>query len=89
MTAVRLFSENHSISVQQQSARTCAAIGEHLSQNTRKVNWNEMFFFKVERVVCKRKTFWNTFTLFGLDIHGNCSLLLLMVNFPRGMLSFK
>lgn len=50
MTAVRLFSENHSISVQQQSARTCAAIGEHLSQNTRKVNWNEMFFFKVERV---------------------------------------
>jgi len=54
MTAVRLFSENHSISVQQQSARTCAAIGEHLSQNTRKVNWNEMFFFKVERVLYSR-----------------------------------
>ncbi|CAD6212089.1 unnamed protein product [Miscanthus lutarioriparius] len=51
MTAVRLFSENHSISViQQQSARTCAATGEYSSQNTRKVNWNEMFFFKVERV---------------------------------------
>ncbi|WVZ57683.1 hypothetical protein U9M48_008037 [Paspalum notatum var. saurae] len=49
MTAVRLFSENCSISdVQQQSARTCAAAGEHSLQNTRKVNWNEMFFFKVE-----------------------------------------
>jgi hypothetical protein len=69
MIAVRLFSENHSISVvQQQSARTCAATGEHSSQNTRKVNWNEMFFFKVERVVCKHNTFWNTFTPLGLDI---------------------
>jgi vacuolar protein sorting-associated protein 13A/C len=49
MTAVRLFSENHSISdAQQQSARTCAAAGEHSSQNIRKVNWNEMFFFKVK-----------------------------------------
>lgn len=80
MTAVRLFSENYSISVvQQQSARTCAATGEHSSQNTRKVNWNEMFFFKVESVVCKHNTFWNTFTPLGLDIHGNCSLLLLVV----------
>jgi len=69
MTAVRLFSENHSISViQQQSARTCAATGEYSSQNTRKVNWNEMFFFKVECVVCKHNTFWNTFTPLGLDI---------------------
>lgn len=49
MTAVRLFTENHSISdPRQQSARTCAAAGEHSSQNIRKVNWNEMFFFKVE-----------------------------------------
>jgi len=69
MTAVRLFSENHSISViQQQSARTCAATGEYSSQNTRKVNWNEMFFFKVERVVSKHNTFRNTFTPLGLDI---------------------
>ncbi|KAF8689392.1 hypothetical protein HU200_041935 [Digitaria exilis] len=49
MTAVRLFSENSSVSdAQQQSARTCASAGEHSSQNIRKVNWNEMFFFKVE-----------------------------------------
>nr|CAB3500118.1 unnamed protein product [Digitaria exilis] len=49
MTAVRLLSENSSVSdAQQQSARTCAAAGEHSSQNIRKVNWNEMFFFKVE-----------------------------------------
>uniref|UniRef100_A0A0Q3N5I8 PH domain-containing protein n=1 Tax=Setaria italica TaxID=4555 RepID=A0A0Q3N5I8_SETIT len=53
MTAVRLFTENHSISdPRQQSARTCAAAGEHSSQNIRKVNWNEMFFFKVESEVC-------------------------------------
>ncbi|KAK3153327.1 hypothetical protein QOZ80_2BG0170820 [Eleusine coracana subsp. coracana] len=49
LIAVRLFSNDHSISgIQQQSARTCAATGEHSSQNIRKVNWNEMFFFKVE-----------------------------------------
>ncbi|XP_062205491.1 uncharacterized protein LOC133907454 isoform X2 [Phragmites australis] len=49
LTAVRLFSEDHSIyGIQQQSARTCASAGEHSSQNIRKVNWNEMFFFKVE-----------------------------------------
>jgi hypothetical protein len=57
MTAVRLFSENHSISdAQQQSARTCAAAGEHSSQNIRKVNWNEMFFFKVKSEVCELST---------------------------------
>lgn len=49
LTAVRLYSEDRSISgVQQQSARTCAAAGENSSQSIRKVNWNEMFFFKVE-----------------------------------------
>ncbi|KAL6642664.1 hypothetical protein ACP70R_020845 [Stipagrostis hirtigluma subsp. patula] len=49
LTAVRLFSENYSSpDVQQQSARTCASAGENSSQNIRKVNWNEMFFFKVE-----------------------------------------
>ncbi|PNT67930.1 hypothetical protein BRADI_3g33740v3 [Brachypodium distachyon] len=49
MTAVRLYSEDRSISsVQQQSARTCAAAGENSLQTIRKVNWNEMFFFKVK-----------------------------------------
>ncbi|KAL6906369.1 hypothetical protein ACP4OV_003970 [Aristida adscensionis] len=49
LVAVRLFSEDRSISgVQQQSARTCAAAREHSSQNIGKVNWDEMFFFKVE-----------------------------------------
>ncbi|XP_073352999.1 uncharacterized protein [Aegilops tauschii subsp. strangulata] len=49
MTAVRLYSEGSSISgVQQQSARTCAAAGESSSQITRKMTWNEMFFFKVD-----------------------------------------
>jgi len=57
MTAVRLFSENRSIyDTQQQSARTCAAAGEHSSQNIRKVNWNEMFFFKVKSEVCELST---------------------------------
>lgn len=58
MTAVRLFSENSSVSdAQQQSARTCASAGEHSSQNIRKVNWNEMFFFKVESEVCELSIF--------------------------------
>jgi vacuolar protein sorting-associated protein 13A/C len=57
MTAVRLFTENQSISdPRQQSARTCAAAGEHSSHNIRKVNWNEMFFFKVESEVCELRT---------------------------------
>ena len=57
MTAVRLYSEGSSISgVQQQSARTCAAAGESSSQITRKVTWNEMFFFKVNSEVCELGT---------------------------------
>lgn len=66
MTAVRLYSEGSSISgVQQQSARTCAAAGESSSQITRKVIWNEMFFFKVDSEVCELGT---------LSIHVICSL---------------
>jgi vacuolar protein sorting-associated protein 13A/C len=58
LIAVRLFSNDHSVSgVTQQSARTCAATGDHSSQNIRKVNWNEMFFFKVESEVCMLCTF--------------------------------
>ncbi|KAL5230936.1 hypothetical protein ABZP36_029712 [Zizania latifolia] len=49
LATVRIYSEDHSTSgVQQQSARTCAAAGEQSSQSIRKVEWNEMFFFKVE-----------------------------------------
>ena len=74
MTAVRLFSENRSISdAQQQSARTCAAAGEHSSQNIRKVNWNEMFFFKVKSEVCELSTILNICAPCPLDIHDSCS----------------
>uniref|UniRef100_A0A0D9XMK5 PH domain-containing protein n=1 Tax=Leersia perrieri TaxID=77586 RepID=A0A0D9XMK5_9ORYZ len=49
MVAVRIYSEDCIASgVQQQSARTCAAAGEQSSQIIKKVEWNEMFFFKVE-----------------------------------------
>uniref|UniRef100_A0A0E0R2L4 PH domain-containing protein n=1 Tax=Oryza rufipogon TaxID=4529 RepID=A0A0E0R2L4_ORYRU len=49
MVALRIYSEDCIASgVQQQSARTCAAAGDQSSQNIRKVEWNEMFFFKVE-----------------------------------------
>jgi hypothetical protein len=66
MTAVRLYSGGSSVSgVQQQSARTCAAPGESSSQITKKVIWNEMFFFKVESEVCELST---------LSIHVICSL---------------
>lgn len=54
MVALRIYSEDCIASgVQQQSARTCAAAGDQSSQNIRKVEWNEMFFFKVESEVCK------------------------------------
>uniref|UniRef100_A0A0E0MAV7 PH domain-containing protein n=1 Tax=Oryza punctata TaxID=4537 RepID=A0A0E0MAV7_ORYPU len=49
MVAVRIYSEDCIVSgVQQQSARTCAAAGDQSSQSIKKVEWNEMFFFKVE-----------------------------------------
>uniref|UniRef100_J3N503 PH domain-containing protein n=1 Tax=Oryza brachyantha TaxID=4533 RepID=J3N503_ORYBR len=49
LAAVRIYSEDRIVSgVQQQSARTCAAAGEQSSQSIKKVEWNEMFFFKIE-----------------------------------------
>ncbi|XP_073111690.1 uncharacterized protein [Elaeis guineensis] len=51
MIAVRLFLSPPAESpLQQQSARTCGAISEHSSFGIAMVNWNEMFFFKVDFV---------------------------------------